>query len=43
MSFKPGPDAFLEYIFLISTPLEKLKNSTDGMLKKELQSKIVQK
>ena len=33
----------LEYVFCLSKPLEKLKNSTDGMLKKELQSKIVQK
>ena len=43
MGFGPGSDAFLEYIFLINTPLEKLKSSTDGMLKKELQSKIIQK
>ena len=36
-------NAYLEYIFCMSKPLELLKNSTDGMLKKELQSKIVQK
>ena len=34
---------FLEYVFCISKPLELLKNSTDGMLKQELQKKIVQK
>ena len=33
----------LEYIFCISKPLELLKNSTDGMLRQELQKKIVQK
>ena len=33
----------LEYVFCISKPLELLKNSTDGMLKQELQKKIVQK
>lgn len=34
---------FSEYVFCLSKPLELLKNSTDGMLKKELQSKIIQK
>lgn len=39
-----SPDnVFLEYVFCLSKPLELLKNSTDGILKKELQSKIVQK
>lgn len=33
----------LEYVFCISKPLELLKNSTDGMLRQELQKKIVQK
>lgn len=32
-----------EYVFCISKPLELLKNSTDGMLRQELQKKIVQK
>ena len=36
-------DRHLEYKFCLYKPLEKLKNSTDGMLKKELQSKIIQK
>ena len=36
-------DTFLEYKFCLYKPLEKLKTSTDGMLKKELQSKIIQK
>lgn len=40
----PDPDnILLEYIFCLSKPLELLKNSTDGMLKKEVQSKIIQK
>lgn len=30
------------YKACLKSPLEKLKKSTDGMLKKELQSKIVQ-
>lgn len=36
-------NTYLEYIFCLSKPLEILKNSTDGMLKKELEYKIVQK
>ena len=36
-------DTYLEYKLCLYKPLEKLKASTDGMLKKELQSKIVQK
>ena len=38
-----GDPTFLEYKLCLYKPLELLKNSTDGMLKKELQSKIVQK
>ena len=38
-----GEPTFLEYKFCLYKPLEKLKISTDGMLKKELQSKIIQK
>ena len=38
-----GAPTFLEYKLCLYKPLEKLKASTDGMLKKELQSKIVQK
>lgn len=38
-----GAPTFLEYKLCLHKPLEKLKASTDGMLKKELQSKIVQK
>jgi hypothetical protein len=34
---------FLDYKFCLYKPLELLKNSTDGMLKKEVQSKIIQK
>ena len=37
-----GEPTFLEYKFCLYKPLEKLKTSTDGMLKKELQSKIIQ-
>lgn len=36
-------NTYLEYIFCLCKPLETLKNSTDGMLKKELEHKIVQK
>ena len=38
-----GDPAFLEYKLCLYKPFESLKASTDGMLKKELQSKIVQK
>ena len=38
-----GEPTFLEYKLCLHKPFELLKNSTDGMLKKELQSKIIQK
>jgi hypothetical protein len=38
-----GEPTFLEYKRCLYKPLEKLKASTDGILKKEFQSKIVQK
>ena len=38
-----GEPTFLEYKLCLHKPFELLRNSTDGMLKKELQSKIIQK
>jgi hypothetical protein len=43
LNMASGDPTFLEYKLCLYKPLEKLKNSTDGMLKKELQSKIIQK
>ena len=43
LNMASGDPTFLEYKLCLYKPLEKLKASTDGMLKKELQSKIVQK
>lgn len=43
LNMAQGEPTFLEYKFCLYKPLELLKISTDGMLKKELQSKIVQK
>lgn len=39
----PNSNRLLNYVFCLSKPLEILKKSTDGMLKKELEYKIVQK
>ena len=43
LNMASGDPTFLEYKLCLYKPLEKLKASTDRMLKKELQSKIVQK